>query len=69
VRQKFLQRIYIIAIHGTLGSHLRDALQGGGADTVACLSVPRAKAFGNFPSFFLFALRFPLLFHVRILVY
>jgi hypothetical protein len=30
------------ALHGTLGSHLRDALQEGSAGAVARLTVPRA---------------------------
>jgi hypothetical protein len=30
------------ALHGTLGSHLRDALHEGNADGVAFLLVPRA---------------------------
>jgi hypothetical protein len=29
-------------LHGTLGSYLRDALQEGSADAVACLPAPRA---------------------------
>jgi hypothetical protein len=33
------------ALHGTLGSYLREALQEGSADTVACLPVPRAQVF------------------------
>jgi hypothetical protein len=31
-----------VALHGTLGSYLRDALHEGIADAVACLPVPRA---------------------------
>jgi hypothetical protein len=42
-----MQRIYA-ALHGTLGSYLRDALQEGSAETVACLPVPRAWACGGF---------------------
>jgi hypothetical protein len=29
------------ALHGTLGSYLRDAFQEGSADALACLPVPR----------------------------
>jgi hypothetical protein len=36
---------YIAALHGTLGSYLRDAFQEGSADAVACLLVPRALVF------------------------
>jgi hypothetical protein len=39
------------ALHGTLGSYLRDALQEGNADAVACLHVPRALVFFPFPLF------------------
>jgi hypothetical protein len=39
VRPKFMQHLSI-ALHDTLGSHLRDALQEGNADVVACLLVP-----------------------------
>jgi hypothetical protein len=35
-----MQRLYV-ALHGTLGSYLRDASQDGNADVVACLPVPR----------------------------
>jgi NAD-specific glutamate dehydrogenase len=41
VRREFMQRL-LAALHGTLGSYLRDALQEGNADAVACLPVPRA---------------------------
>jgi hypothetical protein len=41
VRRKFMQRLYG-ALHGNLGSYLRDALQEGSADAVACLPVPPA---------------------------
>jgi hypothetical protein len=34
-----------------LGSCLRDALQEGSADAVACLPVPRAQGFSSFPFF------------------
>jgi hypothetical protein len=35
--------VFLHALHGaTLGSYLRDALQEGSADVVACLYVPRA---------------------------
>jgi hypothetical protein len=30
------------ALHGTLGSYLRDALQEGSVDAMACFRVPRA---------------------------
>jgi hypothetical protein len=36
-----MQRLFG-ALHGTLGSYLRDALQEGNDDIVACLHVPRA---------------------------
>jgi hypothetical protein len=39
VRREFMQRIYIV-LHCTLGSYLRDALQEGNADVVACLPIP-----------------------------
>jgi hypothetical protein len=45
VRREFMQRLPAAlhgALHGPLGSYLRDALQEGSADAVACLSVPRA---------------------------
>jgi hypothetical protein len=41
VRREFMQRLFV-ALHGTLGSYLRDALKEGSADAVACLHVPRA---------------------------
>jgi hypothetical protein len=41
VRREFMQRLSV-ALHGTLGSYPRDALQEGSADAVACLPVPRA---------------------------
>jgi hypothetical protein len=41
VRREFTQRLSA-ALHGTLGSYLRDAFQEGSADAMACLSVPRA---------------------------
>jgi hypothetical protein len=41
VRREFMLRLYA-ALHGTLSSYLRDALQEGCADAVACLHVPRA---------------------------
>jgi NAD-specific glutamate dehydrogenase len=41
VRREFMQRLYV-ALHGTMGSYLRDALHEGSADAVACLPVPRA---------------------------
>jgi hypothetical protein len=41
VRREFMQSLYV-ALHGTLGSYLRNALQEGNADDVACLHVHRA---------------------------
>jgi hypothetical protein len=41
VRRKFLQRLFT-ALLVTLGIYLRDALQEGGVDVVACLHAPRA---------------------------
>jgi hypothetical protein len=38
-----------VALNGTLGSYLRDALHGGRADDVACLPVPRAYVCRFFP--------------------
>jgi hypothetical protein len=38
---EFMQRLST-ALHGTLGSYLRDAFQEGSADAVACFPVPRA---------------------------
>jgi hypothetical protein len=40
VRREFMQRLFA-ALHGTLGSYLRDAFQEGSAGAVACLPVPR----------------------------
>jgi hypothetical protein len=54
VRREFLQRLSA-ALHGTLGSYLRDALHEGSADAVACLIAPRAHACGIFPSLFIFS--------------
>jgi hypothetical protein len=53
VRREFVMQCLFAALHGTLGSYLRDALQEGNANVVACLHVPRAWAF---PSFLLFCL-------------
>jgi hypothetical protein len=39
-RREFMQRL-CVALHGTLGSYLHDALHEGSADGVACLPVPR----------------------------
>jgi hypothetical protein len=36
-----MQRLYV-ALHSTLGSYLRGAVQEGSVDDVACLHVPRA---------------------------
>jgi hypothetical protein len=41
MRRKFMQRL-CATLHGTLGSYLRDDLQGSIADVVACFHVPRA---------------------------
>jgi hypothetical protein len=38
-----MQRLSVV-LGGTLGSSLRDALEGGSAAAGACLSAPRAKA-------------------------
>jgi hypothetical protein len=46
MRRKFMQRLFA-ALHGTLNSYLRDALQEGSADVVACLHVPRACVFSS----------------------
>jgi hypothetical protein len=40
VRRELMQRLS--ALRGTMGSYLRDALQEGSADAVACLLVPQA---------------------------
>jgi hypothetical protein len=40
VLRAFMQRLFV-ALHGTLGSYLRDALHEGSVDVVACLLVPR----------------------------
>jgi hypothetical protein len=53
------------ALHGTLGSYLRDALQEGSVDALACLRVPRAWSFS---SFLLFAFWLMLLFLISILL-
>jgi hypothetical protein len=42
-----MQRLFA-ALHGTLGSYLRDVYQEGSADAVACHPVPRALAFSSF---------------------
>jgi hypothetical protein len=60
-RDEFVQRLSV-AFRGILGSHLRDALQQGNVDDVACLLVPRAK---GFPLFSTFAWWPPLLFLVK----
>jgi hypothetical protein len=46
LRREVLQRLF--DAHGTLGSYLRDSLQKGIADVVACLHVPRVWACGVF---------------------
>jgi hypothetical protein len=61
VRREFMQRI-VVDLHGTLGSYLRDALQEGSADAVACLRVARDKVFS---SFLLFAWWLMLIFFIR----
>jgi hypothetical protein len=53
-RREFMQRLSA-ALHGTLGSYLRDAFQEGSADAVACLPVPRALRFFLSFSFYLVA--------------
>jgi hypothetical protein len=58
VRREFMHRLSA-ALLGTLGFYLRDALQGGNANVVACLHVPRAYGFSPF---LLFVWRSPLLF-------
>jgi hypothetical protein len=40
--QRYFMDGLLAAVHGTLGSYPRDALQEGSADAVACLNVPRA---------------------------
>jgi hypothetical protein len=45
VRREFMHWLSAV-LNGSLGSYLRDALQEGSADDVACLPVPRALAFG-----------------------
>jgi hypothetical protein len=62
VRREFMQRLSA-ALHGALGSYLRDAFQEGSADGVACLPVPRAWVFS---SFLLFAWWPPLPFSCKI---
>jgi hypothetical protein len=55
VRREFMQRLFA-ALHGTLGSYLRDAFQEGSVDAVACLLVPRSGlCFFLFSSFCLVA--------------
>jgi hypothetical protein len=44
VRPEFMQRLSTV-LHGTLGSYLRDALNEGSVDVVACLRVSRAWVF------------------------
>jgi hypothetical protein len=51
VRREFMPRLFA-ALHGTLGSYLRDALQAGSVVAVACLFVPRAKTCGFFSFLF-----------------
>jgi hypothetical protein len=47
VGREFMQRLSA-ALHGSLGSYFRDALQEGSADAVACLPVPRVRVFSSF---------------------
>jgi hypothetical protein len=41
LRREFMQCLSIV-LHGTLGSHLRDALQEGNGTDVACFPIPWA---------------------------
>jgi hypothetical protein len=41
VRRELMHRLSVV-LHDTLGSYLRDALQGGGAAAFACLPTPWA---------------------------
>jgi hypothetical protein len=45
VRREFMQPLFA-ALHGTLGSQLRDALEEGTVGVVAYLILPRAQACG-----------------------
>jgi hypothetical protein len=54
VRREFVQRLSV-AVHGTMGSYLRDALQEGSADDVACLPCSSGLGFFFFSSFCLVA--------------
>jgi hypothetical protein len=54
VRREFTQRLSA-ALHGTLGSYLRDAMHGSSADAVACLPVSRAQISPSFSTFRLVA--------------
>jgi hypothetical protein len=47
VRREFMHRLFAAPL-GTLGTYLREALQEGNVDVVACLHVPRASACGVF---------------------
>jgi hypothetical protein len=40
VRREFMQRLYVVILHGTLGYYLRDALYEGG-ETFACPLAPQ----------------------------
>jgi hypothetical protein len=51
LRREFMQR-RSAALHGALSSYLRDALQEGSADSVACLPVPGLRHVGVFTSLF-----------------
>jgi hypothetical protein len=50
VRREFLQRLYA-ALHCSLDSYLRDALQVAIADDVACLLILELRPVGIFPPF------------------
>jgi hypothetical protein len=50
------------ALHGNLGSYLRDALKDGNADVVACLHVHELRHVGSVYSTFPFDWWFPLFF-------
>jgi hypothetical protein len=63
--REFMQRLFA-TLHDSLGSYLRDALQEGSVDAVACLLVFRNYILS---SFLHFAWWSPLLFLLRILYY
>jgi hypothetical protein len=47
VLRQFMQRLFA-ALHGAMGSYLRDALHDVSANTMACLHGPWAKFFSAF---------------------